>query len=116
MSVILLYHRVAQRPRDPFELCTWPGVFVRQLDWLHKHAEVLPLSELPRHGRHANSVFITFDDGYADNLHTAARALVERGLPASFFVTTQPVEKSELFWWDALAEQALPRPRRLQAG
>jgi peptidoglycan/xylan/chitin deacetylase (PgdA/CDA1 family) len=45
-------------------------------------------------------VAITFDDGYADNAEVAAPALIERGLPATFFVTSDGFLSGREFWWD----------------
>jgi peptidoglycan/xylan/chitin deacetylase (PgdA/CDA1 family) len=63
---------------------------------------VLPLAEivgrlragddLPR-----NTVAITFDDGYADNL-LAARTLHRHGLPATFFITAGCLAGEARFW------------------
>jgi peptidoglycan/xylan/chitin deacetylase (PgdA/CDA1 family) len=44
---------------------------------------------------------ITFDDGYADNLHTARPLLATSGLPATVFVATGSLGAE--FWWDTLA-------------
>jgi peptidoglycan/xylan/chitin deacetylase (PgdA/CDA1 family) len=54
----------------------------------------------------AGAVALTFDDGYRDNLENAVPALVELGLPATFFLTTQALEGGTEYWWDAL-ERAL---------
>ena len=42
-------------------------------------------------------VIITFDDGHGSNLHLAAPLLVERKLPAYFFVTTDFIDKRAHF-------------------
>jgi len=48
---------------------------------------LIPESEL--------SVAITFDDGYADNLHIAAPLLIERGIPFTVFVTSDFIRYHE---------------------
>ncbi len=45
--------------------------------------------------RDRQSVAITFDDGYKDNLYTAAPVLVDSKIPFTVFITTKPVIKGE---------------------
>lgn len=48
-------------------------------------------------------VLFTFDDGYR-SVYTLARPILERhGIPAVAFVCSDPVERRELLWYDALA-------------
>jgi peptidoglycan/xylan/chitin deacetylase (PgdA/CDA1 family) len=49
------------------------------------------------------SIANTFDDGYADNLHAAARLLKRYDTPATFFIATGYIGGSREFWWDKLA-------------
>ncbi len=102
---ILLYHRVANTDFDPFNVAISPDKFERQLARLRRKA-VLPLREfialhvqnkLPR-----DAIAITFDDGYACNALVAAPMLETFGLPATFFVVSDAIGRSEEFWWDEL--------------
>lgn len=43
---------------------------------------------------------ITFDDGFANNLTTAAPILVDQGIPATFYITTGFVELNYMSWTD----------------
>ena len=58
-----------------------------QMEWLAKHRSVLPLVDFAEaHGRNAlpaDSVAITFDDGYACNALIAAPILKEMGLSST---------------------------------
>jgi peptidoglycan/xylan/chitin deacetylase (PgdA/CDA1 family) len=57
-------------------------------------------------------VAVTFDDGYADNLHDALPTLKRYDVPATFFLTSGVLSAAGEFWWDEL-ERLLLRPRRL---
>jgi len=46
-------------------------------------------------------LMLTFDDGYYNN-HQILPLLHEYQIPASFFITTGPVEQNKCFWWDVL--------------
>lgn len=43
---------------------------------------------------------ITFDDGYADNLHNALPILEEHNVPATIFITAGYVGQNKSFYWD----------------
>jgi peptidoglycan/xylan/chitin deacetylase (PgdA/CDA1 family) len=92
---ILNYHTISDRPGRqiaPFAVGT--EQFARQLDAIvtggfialtvSRYVELLHEGA----GFPARTVVITFDDGFEDNLTVAAPLLVERGLPATVFVTT----------------------------
>lgn len=115
-GVVLLYHRVADLRRDPQRLAVSPERFSRQLEVLVEHGTPLTLEDMLR-GAVAGTlppraVAVTFDDGYADNLDTAAPLLVRYGVPATVFVATSTLGASREFWWDEL-ERLLLSPGRL---
>lgn len=89
---IFIYHRVLPSP-DPL----FPGeVDVRQFDaqvgWIARWFTVLPLYEAVHRLRDGSlpngAAAITFDDGYADNLHQAQPVLLRHGACATLFVAT----------------------------
>jgi peptidoglycan/xylan/chitin deacetylase (PgdA/CDA1 family) len=47
-------------------------------------------------------VAVTFDDGYADNLHQAAPLLRDYAIPATVFVVSGVLPQDREFWWDEL--------------
>jgi len=53
---------------------------------------------LPRH-----PAMVTFDDGYLSAHADALPALQRQGVRAVFFITTEPVSRRRLFWWDRIA-------------
>ena len=46
--------------------------------------------------------WITFDDGWRDNIDNVIPTLTELDIPATFFISTYAVEKSGYFWWTAV--------------
>jgi peptidoglycan/xylan/chitin deacetylase (PgdA/CDA1 family) len=104
--VILMYHRIAPADLDPWELAVRPSIFEQQMRDLRNTRSVLPLSEFVSCHLQGNlasdAAAITFDDGYACNALVAAPILEELGLPATFFLATAMLGKSEEFWNDAL--------------
>jgi peptidoglycan/xylan/chitin deacetylase (PgdA/CDA1 family) len=104
--LVLLYHRVAEPPRDPWSLCVSRAQFAQQLRVLREWMHPIPLSAL---GAHLETrvfrrprVAIAFDDGYADNLYEAAPLLRACGIPATMFVVSGAVRAGREFWWDEL--------------
>lgn len=103
-SLVLLYHRVATVPTDPWGLCVAPARFAAQMEVLAARRLAAPLEALvaPDGGRAWRRVAVTFDDGYED-FRTAALPVLERHeIPATLFVTSAGLAGTREFWWDAL--------------
>ena len=121
VSLILMYHRVADIKTDPWQLSVSPQHFSEHLEVLQKMACSQRLDHLA-HALHQGkiprrSVVITFDDGYADNLTTAKPLLERFHIPATFFLSTGCIEGHREFWWDELERlilQPLILPDKLQ--
>jgi peptidoglycan/xylan/chitin deacetylase (PgdA/CDA1 family) len=105
---ILLYHRITDLGHDPWSLAITPQCFDQQLAVLRRDAKCLSLpaflaqrsaGKLPR-----NAVAVTFDDGYADNLHEALPILERHGVPATIFVMTSFIDSASETWWDRLEQ------------
>jgi peptidoglycan/xylan/chitin deacetylase (PgdA/CDA1 family) len=102
---LLIYHRVREE-RDPiFPEELDRHEFSRQMEWLSRWFNVMPLSTairrlvegtLPR-----RSAAVTFDDGYADNAEVALPILQRYEVPATFFVATGYLDGG-LMWNDAI--------------
>jgi peptidoglycan/xylan/chitin deacetylase (PgdA/CDA1 family) len=105
-AVILLYHRVSELASDPQWLAVPPRVFAEHMEVLSRTCQPLPLRTICRRLDEGTlprrAVAVTFDDGYADNLHQAKPILERYGVPASVFVTTGLIGRSYEFWWDEL--------------
>ena len=113
-GLVLLYHRIAGPRRDPQMLDVRARNFDEQLGILARSTTPLPLDEfesLRRSGSlPARAVAVTFDDGYADNLHAAAPGLVRHGIPATVFITTGMIGSEREFWWDDVERIAFDAP------
>jgi peptidoglycan/xylan/chitin deacetylase (PgdA/CDA1 family) len=115
-AIVLVYHRVGERGLDPWRLTIDPKIFRGQMEALARDWAPLSLAELvegfTRRQLPERAVAVTFDDGYADNLETAAPILVDLGIPATLFVATDLVDAGGPPWWDQLASLLL-EPARL---
>src|SRR5581483_11234644 len=72
-GIILIYHRVANLPRDPWRLAVSPEKFEEQLQIIKTLTTPMPLrtfrtlaaaNRLP-----PRTMAMTFDDGYRESLH-----------------------------------------------
>lgn len=108
---ILMYHRVASPPVDPWGLAVSPENFRSQLQALKRRRTTLSMDDFAARLRKgtlpADAVALTFDDGYLDNLEQAKPILEEEGVPATILVTTGWLDSQNLFWWDALTQMIL---------
>lgn len=102
---ILGYHRVANATLNPLGLSVAPAHFEAHLAVMARLVEPMRLADaaasiagdrMPR-----RAVVLTFDDGYADNLHTVLPLLERFDVPATMFVTSG--NRGGEFWWDRLA-------------
>ncbi len=103
---ILLYHRVGESPTDPQQLAVTPAHFAEHLQVLRDYGRAIPLRQLSDALRERSPLcgnpVLTFDDGYADNLHYAKPLLERYDTPATVFVTSGRVGTDGEFWWDDL--------------
>jgi peptidoglycan/xylan/chitin deacetylase (PgdA/CDA1 family) len=104
---ILGYHRVAVDPPPFSPLAVAPDEFDAQIAWFSRRFDLWPLGRVADwlEGRAAlrrDTLVITFDDGYADNLRVAVPILERHRAPATFFVSTGPTCRGTQFWWDDL--------------
>jgi peptidoglycan/xylan/chitin deacetylase (PgdA/CDA1 family) len=120
-ALILLYHRIADEPSDPYGLCVSPGRFEEHLLAIRNTGQPIPLGALARGAREGTlrdgAVAVTFDDGYLDNFETALPLLERYDVPATIFVTTGRGGRQREFWWDELERvflQTEPLPATLE--
>jgi peptidoglycan/xylan/chitin deacetylase (PgdA/CDA1 family) len=102
---IVVYHRVNDHRRSAMDIPS--ERFREQMRYLKANFNVVSLSQIASMIRagttpEKNSVAVTFDDGYRDNLTRAAPVLRALEMPATVFVATGPQEHGEPLWWDAM--------------
>jgi peptidoglycan/xylan/chitin deacetylase (PgdA/CDA1 family) len=79
------------------------GVFAQRLRQLRRHYEFLPTGEwlaMEKTGERSGLACLSFDDAYADFLRVIPDLLRTLRIPATFFVTVQPIERTRLLWFD----------------
>lgn len=111
-GVVLIYHRIARPPADPWGMAVGPEAFA-------DHMAILRRFGVPRKfGDFADrlnskvsepGVVVTFDDGYVDNL-LALPILEAHDVPATIFIASGAVGRPEAFWWDLLTRIFLQTP------
>ena len=112
-AAILLYHGVGTRAVDPHHLAIPEDAFREQVAHLRDQYHVMSLDDLSQaiatNAVPASAIALTFDDGYLDNFTTVSPILAEHGLPVTFFLTTDGLDRSDRheFWWDVLADSLL---------
>jgi peptidoglycan/xylan/chitin deacetylase (PgdA/CDA1 family) len=85
-------------------------LFEAHLGWLRERCTLMPLDDLlstPPELLPDRPVAITFDDGYLDNLLTAAPLLRRYDAPATCFLTSRWLDEPGEYWWDALERMLL---------
>lgn len=120
-ALILVYHRVGDPGIDPFSTSVSAERFAQHLDVVRRTCTPVALADLvgalAKGSVSPRAIAITFDDGYADNLHVARPLLDEYGIPATVFVTSGLVGRPDPPWWDELAGLLLgdrPLPTRIE--
>ncbi len=105
-AIVLAYHRVADLEFDPLPIAVSPKNFQEHLSVLQCSFRATSLrslrSSIESKFLPSMSVVLTFDDGYADNLHEAKHLLEKFDIPATVFVTAGAVKQEREFWWDEL--------------
>jgi peptidoglycan/xylan/chitin deacetylase (PgdA/CDA1 family) len=109
--MVLMYHRVARVPRDPWRMAVDPTRFAEQVEVLGRRRTIVPLdwlvTELEAGRVPLGAVALTFDDGYLDVLTEAKPVLERAGAPAVAYLTTGSLGRRREFWWDELARLLL---------
>lgn len=105
--IILAYHSIKKDKVKYKGLQVKASTFESQIKFLNKHFQILPLDEALVYlnkspNKALNKLVITFDDGYKDNFETAYPILQKHNIPATIFITANPVETQNLIWTNKL--------------
>lgn len=104
---VLIFHRVLPEPDALFPDEMDSRRFDAVCGWLKQWFNVLPLDlavrALVAGTLPARACCITFDDGYADNLHIATPILKKHGLSATFFIASGFLDGGRM-WNDTVIE------------
>lgn len=98
MPRVLMYHSI-DPSRAGMDFNTNPNVFLKQISYLSESgANFITLDDVLNHLRGEislldNSVCVTFDDGYKDNLTYALPVLERFNVPAAIYVATEFVDR-----------------------
>ena len=105
-GIILMYHRVANLSRDPWQINVTPNHFNEHMQVLKKYGRPVQVSKVGKHLKRFSfgkkKIVVTFDDGYADNFHNAKPILERHEIPATFFIVSGAIDSRIEFWWDEL--------------
>jgi peptidoglycan/xylan/chitin deacetylase (PgdA/CDA1 family)/glycosyltransferase involved in cell wall biosynthesis len=110
---VLMYHRVGEIEHDPIGTALAVDLFKQQLDAVMTACRIVPLPDLVSGMAPSDVplVALTFDDGTIDHLQLAAY-LEQRGIPATYFVTTDRLDQPHEHYWDVI-EWIFAPPHRL---
>jgi peptidoglycan/xylan/chitin deacetylase (PgdA/CDA1 family) len=117
--VVLMYHGVVNQIRDS-ELDRWNlmrKAFIRHLDYLTRHYEVVPLSQAVQvlgssDRTPENSVALTFDDALTSVYEVARPLLRERRLPYTVAVPAGLMDSGQALWCLELQRLVLQTQRQ----
>lgn len=106
-ALILFYHQIAEREYDPFCLAVTRKNFFLQLKFLKRYYQIISMDKLIFHLKNGGNktkkyIVLTFDDGYSDNYSNARPILKNLKIPATFFISSVNINKTEPYWWDSL--------------
>lgn len=104
VRAILTYHSIDDSG-SPISIT--PAQFRAHVEWLvSSAARVVPLDTLIGLPQSTNALALTFDDGFKNFVETAAPLLIEHALPATLFIVTDAVGRTNA--WSAGADPGVP--------
>ena len=105
-ALVLMYHHIATPCADPSALAVSAANLAEHLQVLKRVAKPRSLQALTDRlfngSLEAQTVVVTFDDGYRDNLVDAWPLLERYKIPATIFVAAGASNRRPPYWWDEL--------------
>ena len=106
----LFYHKVEDSSPPYFRanyLVKTPKEFEKELDWLLHRFRPIALPDLIAAASSgtsipSNSLFLSFDDGYRELAEIVGPILSRKGVPATFFITTDLIDNENWFFEDEI--------------
>jgi len=102
---ILAYHSISDIP-DYLNISLPVSIFKNQLQYLKNNYQVVSLEHavniICSKRLKDDIIVITFDDGYMDNYRNAFPLLKEFNIPATIFLTVNPIQQRQPLFIDAL--------------
>lgn len=108
-TTTLMYHRLINHAKEicPLHynlcLCVTTEQFNQQIRYISENYHCLDMDSfyqgLHNNNLPNNSILVTFDDGYRDNITLGLPILKKYNVPATIFVSTDFVERRGLMWW-----------------
>ncbi|MBL0340304.1 MAG: polysaccharide deacetylase family protein [Bacteroidetes bacterium] len=102
---LLLYHGIDKFGRtDINSRFISETEFEKQLIWLKKNCHIVTMQDYFSGYQHLEklTIAISFDDGYRNNFNLALPLLEKHEVPATFFITTAPLDGMNILWPDLL--------------
>ncbi|MEJ2621999.1 MAG: polysaccharide deacetylase family protein [Candidatus Thiodiazotropha sp.] len=111
-ACVLAYHRIlpegtATITHSANAIITDSELFRQHLRWLKEEFQIIDMAELQAvllndQPLAANSLLITFDDGWWDNYTYAMPSLAAEGVPATIFLPYDYIGTGEVFWQEEM--------------
>lgn len=102
---VLMYHGI-RKDNCPLTKRNWlyvsESLFAKQIDFLSKAYDIVPLEGAHNIKTKKPKVVITFDDGYYNNYRLAYPILKKYNAPATIFLVTNTIDKDHVFWFDRI--------------
>lgn len=106
-SIVLVWHRIEATPSPSPEVIDSLATetFAAQLDVLSAWGDIVPLAEIDRPNPGGLRFALTFDDDDLRHARSTLPVLVDRDLPATFFLSGRWLWDDGPYWWEVLEKR-----------